>query len=495
MEKYIIAIDQSTSATKAILFDNMGKLVGKNSFPHKQIYPRQGWVEHNPIEIYDNTVLAIKEIVKKTGINKKSVIAIAITNQRETTLLWEQDGTPVHNAIVWKCSRATEITNQNSISLQADYIKEATGIYLSPYFSAAKAKWICNNTDIKEGTLFGTMDSWLVWKLTGNHATDYSNASRTQLFNIHSNKWDEKIIDIFDLNELNFPEVKSSNEIFGYTTVEGFFDKEIPVSGVMGDSHAALFAQKCFEIGTGKATFGTGTSVMINIGNQPKKSENGLVTSIAWALDGQVEYVFEGNINSSGDTMKWLAEEMDLMDDVRESGEIALSIGSTNGVYLVPAFHGLGAPHWDNNCTGLICGIKRDTNKNHIIRAGAESIAYQICDITNAAAEDMGKSIDILKVDGGATKDTFLMQFVSDVLRAKLIKSEIEEYSALGSMYMAGLAFGLWKDKQEIERIKTKNDEFEPKMDIEKAKKLYLGWQKALVKTMGDNKKKVRSNE
>ncbi len=485
MTKYIIAIDQSTTATKAILFDENGKLVGKNSFPHKQIYPREGWVEHNPREIYNNTILSIKDLVEKTGIEKNDVIAIAITNQRETTLLWDRDGTPVHNAIVWKCSRATEIIRQDSIFSQADYIKDATGINLSPYFSAAKAKWICDHVKVKEGTLFGTMDSWLVWKLTGNHATDYSNASRTQLFNINVNKWDEKIIGIFDLNKLNFPEVKSSDEIYGHTTAEGFFEKEIPVTGIMGDSHGALFAQKCFDIGTGKATFGTGSSVMINIGNQPKKSKYGLATSIAWAIDGHVEYVFEGNINSSGDTMKWLAEEMDLMEDVRESEEIALSVGSTNGLYLVPAFHGLGAPHWNYDCAGLICGIKRDTTKNHIIRAGAESIAYQICDITNAAAKDMGKTVDILNVDGGATRDTFLMQFVSDILRAKLIKSEIEEYSAMGAMYAAGLAVGLWKDKQEIAKIKTINDEFSPEMDEEKANNLYSGWQEALKRTMG----------
>ena len=482
--KYIIALDQSTTATKAILFDENACLVGRYNCEHQQIYPQPGWVEHDPNEIYQNTLIAIRNVIDEAGISKRDVKAIAISNQRETTILWDDSGKPVYNAIVWQCNRAKDIIKQKKIADSSDYIQEATGIPVSPYFPSAKAKWICSNIQNKKGTLFGTVDSWLVWNLTGNHYTDYSNASRTQLFNINTCEWDKTIIDCFDLNNLVFPIVKYSDDIFGMTTLEGYFEQEIPVTGVMGDSHAALFGQKCFTAGSGKATFGTGTSVMINIGNQPKGSEYGLVTSIAWGIGNKVEYVFEGNINSSGDTIKWLAEGINLLTDSKESEAISKSVDNTNGVYFVPAFHGLGAPHWDYDCQGIICGIRRDTNKSHIVRAGLESIAYQICDIVRAAAKDMGKDVETLYVDGGATNNELLMQFVSDILRIKLVKAEIEELSARGSAFAAGMAIGFWDSKEDISNLIKTGDVFTPKMPIQESEMLYDGWQKALKRTM-----------
>lgn len=486
--KYILSIDQSTTATKAIIFNQKGQLVGRSNSLHEQIYPKSGWVEHNPIEIYKNTIFVIKDVVKKTSINKNDIVAIAITNQRETTMLWGQDGEPICNAIVWQCNRASDIIKESTISSKADLIKKSTGIRLSPYYSSAKAKWICDNFTVPHGTLFGTMDSWLIWKLAGKHLTDYSNASRTQLFNINNNKWDEDIIELFGLKKLKFPEVKSSNEIFGYTTVEGFFDKPIPISGVMGDSHGALFGQKCFEKGMGKATFGTGSSIMINIGDKPKESSNGLVTSIAWALDGKVEYVFEGNINSSGDTIKWLIDGLGLLNNSIESEDMAIKVKDTNGIYLVPAFHGLGAPHWNYDCRALICGITRDSTRNHIVRAALESIAYQVCDIIKAAEKDIRNKVNVINVDGGPTNNDFLMQFVSDIIRANLIKLEIEELSAQGAAFAAGLAVKLWDSKDEIAKLKTVRKAYNPIMKESEAEELYLGWQKALKRTMIDIK-------
>lgn len=484
MTRYIIAVDQSTTATKAIVFSDKGKLIGRSDVPHKQIYPKSGWVEHDASEIYANTMIAIRSVVEEFGIDKNHVEALAITNQRETTVLWDGDGNPIYNAVVWQCSRGASIISQKQIAENKDLIRNSTGIFLSPYFSSAKAKWVYDYADKPDNIMFGTMDSWLVYKLTANHATDYSNASRTQLFNIHENKWDRRVIEIFGLDKLRFPKVLSSNDIFGYTDVEGFFERKIPVTGVMGDSHGALFGQKCFSKGMGKATFGTGTSIMLNIGDAPVLSSNGLATSIAWGIDGNIEYVLEGNINSSGDTIKWLVEGLGILKSSKQTQEIAAQVDSTNGVYLVPAFYGLGAPHWDYDCKAIICGISRDITKNHIVRAGVESIAYQIKDIFEAIKKDIGSNMKTLKVDGGATNDQILMQFVADILRIDIEKTNVQEFSALGAAYAAGLAVGFWKDKNELEQMQDVSQVYQPKMRQEDVKILYSGWQKALKRTM-----------
>lgn len=483
--KYIVTIDQSTSTTKAIIINQRGQIVGRSDVRHRQIYPKSGWVEHDPNEIYDNTIKAISQVMELTGTEKNAVSALAITNQRETTLLWSNSsGKPLYNAIVWQCGRAADVIKQQPIAANHEYIREATGIFLSPYFPAAKAKWLCDNLDVPKDAMFGTIDSWLVYKLTGNHATDYSNASRSQLFNIHKRVWDERAIDIFGLNHLAFPLVLSSNDIFGYTTVEGLFEKPIPVTGVMGDSHGAMFGQKCFEKGTGKATFGTGTSIMVNIGDEPILSNHGIVTSIAWSISGQVEYAFEGNINSSGDTIRWLADELGILDNAKQSEEFARKVDSSEGVYLVPAFYGLGAPHWDFDCSALISGIRRNTNKYHIARAGLESIAYQIKDIFVAIEKDMKSSVKVLKVDGGATQNDLLMQFVADMLDIEIVKGEIEEYSALGAAYAAGLSLGFWKDKKSLQDIPYAKKLFKPEMSRGAAAQFYNGWKQAVKRCL-----------
>lgn len=479
MSMYVLAIDQSTTATKALLFDEHAELIGRCNKAHKQIHPEPGWIEHDPEEIYTNTVLAIKGVLAQTNTDKKKVAVLSITNQRETTLIWDANGKPVYNAVVWQCARAESITKEPKIYDHAKYIEETSGLKLSPYFSAAKAKWICDHARTGPQLYFGTMDSWLIYKLTGNHATDYSNASRTQLFNIRSLEWDWNLINIFDLSYVQFPKVQDADSIFGYTTIEGFFDKPIPVAGVLGDSHAALFGQQCWSEGKTKATFGTGSSVMMNIGEKPLASKNGLATSIAWRLDGKAEYVFEGNINCSGDTLKWMVDELGILPNVNESQEYAKKVSSSEGVYVVPAFVGLGAPYWKSDARAIICGLFRSANKYHIIRAGIESMAYQLKDIVLPMLEDAGLSLSELRVDGGPTNNELLMQFVSDILNTKVIKNKIEEVSALGVAYIGGLTVGLWANRHQIEPMRGGGREYVCAMPIEAADKLYAGWRAA----------------
>ena len=371
-------------------------------------------------------------------------------------------------------------------------MKEKTGLVLSAYFSAAKIKWILDNVEgarakAEEGKLmYGTVDSWLVWKLTNgkSHATDYSNASRTQLFNIRELKWDEALLQIFNIPQTMAPEIKYSDEIFGYTTINGILNKEIPITGVMGDSHAALFGQKCFKKGMAKATYGTGSSVMMNIGKKMLQSSHGLVTSIAWGMNNQVEYVFEGNINCTGATIEWLVKDLELITDAKMSGKIASSIESTEGVYLVPAFVGLSAPYWNSEAKASILGMSRGTKKAHIVRAAEESIAYQIKDIVDLMAKESGVEVRDLRVDGGPTRDTFLMQFQANILGVRLVCNKIEELSAMGSAFMAGLAKGFWNSKEEIEELRTSSINFNCKMDDRKRDILYRGWKEAVKRTL-----------
>jgi len=481
MADYILAVDQSTTTTKAIIFDKQARLIGRYDVNHQQIYPRKGWVEHDPVEIYHNLIEAVCQVLKKTGIKTTDIIALTVTNQRETTVMWTPEGKPAYNAVVWQCARGESIVRRPEIASEKDYITTATGLQLSPYFSAAKAAWIKENCGVSGKLMFGTMDSWVIWNLTGKHVTDYSNASRTQLFNIHKLCWDEKIIQLFGLQDVAFPEVHSSNEVFGTTTVGGIFETPIPVAGDMGDSHGALFAQQCWETGTGKCTFGTGGSVMMNIGTRPLMSKNRIVTSIAWGLSGVVEYVFEGVIICMGDTIKWLINEAGLIKNSAESQTFSEMVDSSNGVYMVPAFDGLGAPHWESELSAMICGLHRNSNKYHIVRAGVESIAYQIRDIVDPMLKDAGIPLKELGVDGGPTNNAFLMQFTADILNTRLVRNSVEELSALGAAYAGGMAVGFWKDRQELTALKrVTDDNYVRRMPDVEVENLYGGWKNAV---------------
>lgn len=493
VNQYILVIDQGTSATKAILCNQKGQVVQRCNKAHRQYYPYPGWVEHDPEEIYQNTLQVVQDILEKTNVKDQQIIGLAITNQRETVLVWDkQTGKPIYNAIVWHCNRAKNICNRLIEQGYTEIVREKTGLVLSAYFSAAKIEWILENVEkarqkAEEGKLiYGTIDSWLVWKLTNgqSHVTDYSNASRTQLFNIKELKWDEELLQIFNIPKTMAPDIKYSNEIFGYTNINGILNKDIPITGVMGDSHAALFGQNCFEKGMAKATYGTGSSIMMNIGTKILQSHHGLVTSIAWGMDSQVEYVFEGNINCTGATIEWLVEDLELIPNAKISEKIASSINSNEGVYLVPAFVGLSSPYWDSEARASILGITRGTKKAHIVRAAEESIAYQIKDVLDLMVTESGVSIKELRVDGGPTRDNFLMQFQADILAVTVVRSKIEELSAIGSAFMAGLSLGFWETKEEIKKLRSIDTIFSCKMDSAERDRLYNGWKEAVRKTL-----------
>jgi glycerol kinase len=423
--KYILTIDQSTSATKAILFNQKGNLVDRVTIAHRQFYPSSGFVEHDPLEIFTNTLKGIEQVISGNKIDQRELAGIAITNQRETAMFWDKKtGVPVANAAVWQCLRGADFCNKLKSEGFSERIAQKTGLIIDPYFSASKLKWIMDNTPglktkASNGELLlGTMDSWILWKLTNGkvHATDYSNACRTMLFNIHNLEWDKELIDLFGLHESMFPEVRFSDEVFGYTDPSVVFGLELPIAGLIGDSHAALFGQNCFEQGMAKATFGTGSSIMMNIGKKVRVAPKGLVTSIGYGLNGEIDYVFEGNIHCTGDTINWLKNELQLINNASETEELANSVNSTNGVYLVPAFVGLGAPYWDNSARASLTGMNRDSNKAHIVRAALESISYQVKDLIDLMIKEGGIELKELRVDGGPTRNNFLMQFQSDIL-------------------------------------------------------------------------------
>jgi len=491
-EKYILSIDQSTSATKVMLFDRNASLVHRLSFPHQQYYPADGFVEHNPEEIFSNTVKGMVEILQLKGLKASDLAVVSITNQRETSLIWDKStGKPIANAAVWQCQRGKDFCKSLNEQGYGAKIREKSGLIIDPYFSASKLRWIINHVDgakekAKNGDLLlGTMDSWLLWKLTNGkvHATDYSNACRTMLFNINTLKWDEELISLFDLHPSMFPEVKFSDQIFGSTDVSVVFDQAVPVAGLLGDSHAALFGQNCFEPGMAKATYGTGSSIMMNIGNQPISSPEGLVTSIGWGRAGAIDYVFEGNIHCTGDTINWLVNDAELISNAAESEPLALSVIDNNQVYFVPSFVGLGAPYWDSQARACISGMARNTKKAHIVRAALESIAYQVKDLIDLMVENASIPFREMRVDGGPTRNNFLMQFQSDMLRKEVVRSNIEEISALGSAFMAGLAVGFWKDLEEIKALRKVDKTFNPSMASEEIEKLYSGWKIAVKRS------------
>ncbi|OOM77359.1 glycerol kinase [Clostridium sp. BL-8] len=493
MAKYIIGIDQSTQGTKALLFDEEGMLLQRTDLPHKQIVNDKGWVSHDPMEIYRNTIEVVKNLVEETKIDKNEIVGVGISNQRETSLVWDKEtGESIDSAIVWQCSRATEICERVERLGKAELIRQKTGMNLSPYFPASKLAWLLENIErTKKGTetdklCFGTIDSWLIYKLTNglSYKTDYSNASRTQLFNIIELKWDEEICGIFGINPKNLAEVCDSNANFGETDFEGFLDKCIPIHSVMGDSHGALFGQGCLERGTIKTTYGTGSSIMMNIGENPALSTHGVVTSLAWGMSGKINYVLEGNINYTGAVITWLKDNLELIISPKETEQAALEANQDDQVYLIPAFTGLGAPYWDSKATAAITGITRTTGKVEIIRAGLECIAYQISDVVKAMSEDAGITVKELRVDGGPTKNKYLMQFQSDILNITVQVPDTEELSGIGVAYAAGLALGVY-DNTIFNRIKK--SEFRSKMDDNCRNKKYQGWLAAVKSVLLKN--------
>lgn len=464
--KYILAIDQSTSGTKALLFDEDARLIGRSDLPHKQKISENGWVAHDPMKIWENTKGVARAIIEKNGINKDEVIGIGISNQRETALVWDRDtGLPVYDAIVWQCARGAKICE--GLSDYAEMVREHTGLRLSPYFSAAKIAWVLQNAGDLSGRHLccGTIDSWLVFKMTHGKEfrCDYSNASRTQLFNIRTLSWDSEICSIFGIDPETLPTVTDSDGLYGYTDLDGYFSKEIPIHGVLGDSHGALFGQGCLTPGMIKATFGTGSSVMMNIGEKPIFSDAGIVTSLAWSMGGKVNYVLEGNINYTGSVIKWLVDDVKLLGASRESGEFAAKANPEDTTYLVPAFSGLGAPYWDSEAKAAIVGMTRTTGKAEIVKAAEECIAYQITDLVLLMQQESGLPITEIRVDGGPTKDKYLMQFQSDMLSIPVAVPKNEELSGIGAAYAAGFALGLWDqsvyEKEERTRYLSKVDE------------------------------------
>jgi len=479
-KKYILGIDQSTSGTKSLLFDKNGSLVCRYDIAHRQIIDDKGRVEHNLTEIYQNTVEATRQVVIKSGIDKSCIIGVGISNQRETAAVWDKTtGEPVCNAIVWQCARGEDICRRVMENRQSERVKEITGLLLSPYFTAAKIAWVLENCYTKNKQLYaGNIDSWLIYKLTGNFKTDYSNASRTQLFDLKSLSWSNEVCDLFGIDPSILPQVCDSDSCFGHTDFDGFFDSPIPIHGVMGDSHSALYGQGCHKPGMMKATYGTGSSIMMNIGDAPLMSDKGIVTSIAWGESGKIAYVFEGNINYTGAVIKWLVDDLSLIESAELSSEYALKANSEDETYIVPAFSGLSAPYWDSDARAMICGMSRTTGKSEIVRAAVECIALQIMDVVDTMMETVGITDKSLRVDGGATKNNYLMKFQSDILDFPVLVSEHEELSGIGVSYMAGIALGLYNKDEVFPQLK--HTSFIPSMNYEKRQSKIHGWRKAI---------------
>lgn len=490
---YILALDQSTSGSKAMVVDSGGSIVAKTSMEHKQYYPSPGWVEHDPLEIYENVKKILIGVLQKADLKADDMDVLAITNQRETIVVWDKTtGLPVYNAIVWQCRRTSEMCADFKAKGFESMLRQKTGLLLDPYFSATKAKWILDNVEgakakAKSGQLLlGTIDSWLVWKLTDGraHVTDYTNASRTLLFNIRTLQWDSDLLKLFDIPESMLPEIKSSDDIAGCTCINELPGVEVPIAGLIGDSQGALFGQNCFEPGMVKATYGTGSSIMMNIGNQFKEAGSGLVSSVAWGIGGKVEYVLEGIVHCTGDALKWVKDNLGLFDSFDEARAMVNSLPSNEGVYMVPAFVGLGIPHWDSEARAAVVGMSRGSRKEHIVRAAIESTAYQIRDAVDRMEQESGIRPKELRVDGGPTKDVFLMQFQADMLNLKVVSTEIAELSSMGSVYLAGMAVGLWKGKEGIKQLRKECQEYNPAMGDTFRAHCYDGWMTAVNKVL-----------
>ncbi len=478
--KYILSIDQSTQGTKALLLNEEGRLMARKDLPHQQKINAKGWVSHDPMEIYRNTLAVARQVISESGVEKESVAAVGISNQRETSLVWDRNtGLPTADAVVWQCARAAGICERGEIKAQAEAVRRKTGMRLSPYFPAAKIAWFLENTPDLAGKALcaGTIDSWLIYKLAGNFKTDYSNASRTQLFNIHTLAWDEEICSLFGVPTDILPEVCMSDSNFGETDLEGFLPRPVPIHGVLGDSHGALFGQGCVKPGMGKATYGTGSSVMMNIGGKPVLSESGVVTSLAWGMGGKVDYVLEGNINYTGAVTTWIVKDVRLLDSPKEAGQIAAQADPEDGTYLVPAFTGLGAPYWKSDARAMFCGMSRTTGRAELVKAAEECIAYQIADVVEAMNATAPTALTELRADGGPTRDKYLMQFQSDILRLPISIPENEELSGIGAGYCAGIAAGLYPENiaEQLGR-----NRYTPKKEQDWVDRHFGGWKQAV---------------
>ena len=488
MGKYVMAFDAGTTSSRTILFDQDGKVASLAQKDFTQYFPKPGYVEHDAKEIWSTQIGTAVEAMTKIGASAKDIVSIGITNQRETTVVWDKNtGEPIYNAIVWQCRRTSSYCDKLTEEGYVDLFIDKTGLVIDAYFSATKIKWILDNVEgarekaNKEELLFGTIDSWLIWNLTAGklHITDYSNASRTMLFNIHDLKWDEEILKILDIPMSMLPEVKDSSELYGHTDIKYFGDK-IPVTAAIGDQQAALFGQNCFEKNDAKNTYGTGAFLLMNTGEEAQKSDNGLVTTIAWSIDGKVNYALEGSIFVAGSALQWLRDELRIIDSVEDSAYMASKVDDTNDCYVIPAFTGLGAPYWDQYARGSIVGLTRGVNKYHIIRATLESIAYLSNDILLAMSSDSSGKIKTLKVDGGASKNDFLMQFQADILNVDVIRKEQTESTALGAALLSGLAVGFFKDLEDLKKKNKVDKIFKPNMSDERRKELLKKWHKAI---------------
>ena len=488
MDKYIMALDLGTTSCRCIIFDKNGRICSAAQKEFTQYFPQPGWVEHDAEEIWATQTGLMYEAMSKIDITINEIAGIGITNQRETTVLWDKEtGRPVHKAIVWQCRRTAGYCDELKKLGMAEFFRSKTGLVLDAYFSATKLRWLLDNAAgareraEKGELLFGTVDSWIIWKLTGGkvHVTDYSNASRTMLYNIHTLKWDEEILRVLKIPQQILPEVKPSSHVYGYTDSK-LFGREVPIAGAGGDQQCALFGQTCFERGEVKNTYGTGGFMLMNTGTAPVNSHNGLVTTIAWGVDDKVEYALEGSIFVAGAAVQWLRDELGLIRDAAESEVLAKSVPDANGCYVVPAFVGLGAPYWDQYARGAIVGLTRGANRNHIVRATLESIAYQVNDVLMAMQEDSGMPITSLRVDGGACDNDFLMQFQADILNTSVVRPYCIETTAMGAAYLAGLAVGYWRSKEEILSNHVIAAEFKPQMGQAKRESLLQGWHNAV---------------
>ncbi|UOR11761.1 glycerol kinase GlpK [Halobacillus amylolyticus] len=491
-EKFILSLDQGTTSSRAILFNKKGEIVETGQKEFEQFFPKPGWVEHDANEIWTSVLACIADVLRKADIEPDQIAGIGITNQRETTVVWDKHtGKPIYKAIVWQSRQTEDICKELREKGHNALFREKTGLLLDPYFSGTKVKWILDNVEgarekAENGDLlFGTMDTWLVYKLSGGktHITDYSNASRTLMFNIYDLKWDDELLDILNVPKSMLPEVKQSSEVYAKTVDYHFFGYEVPIAGIAGDQQAALFGQACFDKGMAKNTYGTGCFMLMNTGEEGVTSDHGLLTTLAWGVDGKVEYALEGSIFVAGSAIQWLRDGLNLIESAPQSEDLARAVESTEGVYLVPAFVGLGTPYWDSDARGAMFGLTRGTSKDHVIRATLESLAYQTKDVLDAMIADSGIDLKTLRVDGGAVKNNFLMQFQSDMLSVPVERPVVQETTALGAAYLAGLAVGYWKDKEEIAQQWQNEYTFKDNMEVEQRDKLYEGWKKAVAAT------------
>jgi glycerol kinase len=493
MEKFILSLDQGTTSSRAILFNKSGEIVHSAQKEFTQHFPKPGWVEHNANEIWGSILSVIAEVLSESGIKPEQIAGIGITNQRETTVVWDKEtGDPVYNAIVWQSRQTSEICDELKEKGYNDLFREKTGLLIDAYFSGTKVKWILDNVEgarekADQGKLlFGTIDTWLIWKLSGGqtHVTDYSNASRTLMFNIYELKWDDELLEILSVPKSMLPEVRPSSDVYAQTVDYHFFGTKVPIAGIAGDQQAALFGQACFEKGMAKNTYGTGCFMLMNTGEKAVRSENGLLTTIAWGLNGKVEYALEGSIFVAGSAIQWLRDGLRMLKNAQDSEGYAAKVGSTEGVYVVPAFVGLGTPYWDSEVRGAVFGLTRGTSKEHFVRATLESLAYQTKDVLSAMEADSGIELKTLRVDGGAVKNNFLMNFQSDILNVPVERPIVNETTALGAAYLAGLAVGYWENQEEISTQWAIDRQFKPEMTEENRNGLYDGWKKAVKAAM-----------